>query len=149
MLLCPSGLGATLRHQTQAKQQSKEQLACLEEWKAYYPRLANRGITSIPAVVEVEIQGMRMLHPSAFVLIQSKTRTGQHSLGMIGHHRQEIVAKLMCGLRGVDSSSIVRKLSRLCWENVVTTSSGKRSVKHALLSNNVEYIIMTYLQATF
>jgi hypothetical protein len=126
-------LGATLRHQTQAKQPSKEHQTCLDEWTSFYPRLLNRSITSVPAVVEVEIQGMRMLHPSPFVLVQSKMHTGQHSLGMAGHHRQEMIAKLLYGLRGLDSSLIVRKLSHLCWENAVTASSGKRSVSQLCL----------------
>ena len=134
MLLCPSGLGATLRHQP--KLQAKEQATCLEDWEAFYPNVTTRKVVDVPAVVEVEIQGIRMLHPSAFVLVQSNAGNREQgcgsSLGKVGLRRQDVIAKVAHGL-GIDSSLVAKQLSRICWANAVTASPVKRLVKMLLV----------------
>ena len=88
VLLCPSGVGGTLklplpRFVVAAAKDGRE--AILKEWSVFYPALvpkaaamaasARRDGGELPGLVEVDVQGIRLLYPSALVLVVNRKKT--------------------------------------------------------------------------
>eukprot|EP00118_Oscarella_pearsei_P014074 m.118515 g.118515 ORF g.118515 m.118515 type:complete len:2039 (+) comp37645_c0_seq3:48-6164(+) len=145
VLLSPSGLSGTLRSHSRAAAGPAVGTAALKEWLTFYPILGRTapatgrrdGGGDLPALVEVDVQGVRMLYPSALVLVPNRRKT-LTALAMVpgaGKGRQGKVNS-GGGLRtslsaGVSSSSLsvgdlLEEMTKLSWDLSASTPTSSQ-----------------------